>query len=226
MVVNNISDNQIIDIHNFNIDIKNREVYLHSYLDTSEDETGVDYRSAVVFEKNIRHLNTLSNEPILVHMHLPGGDWQDCLGMFDTIRTSRSKIIILAYAKAESSSSFLFQAADLRILMPNTNMMIHYGSFSLDGEHSKAAAAGIQWNERECDKMIDIFTDRCMESRMAKEKNWKKMMARKHITSQLANKCDWILTAVEAVEYGFADGVLGSKAFPNIDSLKTHKFKK
>lgn len=226
MVVNNINDNQIIDIHNFNIDIKNREVYLHSYLDTAEGETGVDYRSAVVFEKNIRYLNTISNEPILVHMHLPGGDWQDCLGIYDAMSMSKSKIIIVASAKVESSSSVILQAAPLRILMPNVNMLIHYGSFSLDGEHSKAAASSIKWNEAECDKMIDIFTDRCMESPMAKEKNWKKMMARKHITSQLANKCDWILTAVEAVEYGFADGVLGSKAFPNIDSLKTYKFKK
>ena len=59
-----------------------------------------------------------------------------------------------------------------------------------------------------------------MSSSIAKEKNWKKMMAKKHITSQLANKCDWILTAEEAVEYGFADGILGSKKYPNIDYVK------
>jgi ATP-dependent protease ClpP protease subunit len=98
--------------------------------------------------------------------------------------------------------------------------MIHYGFFSLDGEHSKAAASSVKWNEQECDKMIDIFTDRCMNSMIAKEKNWKRMMARKHITSQIANKCDWILTAEEAVYYGFADGVLGSKKFPTIDHIK------
>lgn len=224
-MTNTSIDNQINDIHNFNIDVKNREMYLHSYID-SEEEGGVDYRSAIIFEKNIRYLNTLSYDPILVHMHLPGGDWQDCLGIYDTIRFSKAKIIILAYAKVESSSSVILQAAPLRILMPNTNVMIHYGSFSMDAEHSKAAAAGIQWNEKECEKMIDIFTDRCMESEMAKQKNWKKMMARKHIISQLANKCDWILTANEAVDYGFADGVLGSKKYPTMELLKTHKFKK
>jgi len=41
--------------------------------------------------------------------------------------------------------------------------------------------------------------------------------------SQLANKCDWILTAEEAVSYGFADDILGSKKYPNIDSLKKIK---
>ena len=209
-------------IHSHNVDVQNREIYLHSYFSESEEESGVDYRSAVVFEKNLRYLNLLSLEPILVHMHLPGGDWQDCLGMYDCIKASKADVIILAYAKAESSSSFLLQAADLRILMPNTNVMIHYGSFTLDGEHSKAAVSSIQWNEKECDKMIDVFTDRCMNSSICKEKNWKKMRAKKHIVSQLSNKCDWILTSEEAVQYGFADGILGSKKFPNIDYLKTY----
>jgi len=215
-----MNQNSLNDIHNYNLDVENREIYLHSYLVDGEEEAGVDYKSAVVFEKNLRYLNVLSLDPILVHMHLPGGDWQDCLGMYDAIQASKAKIIIVAYAKAESSSSFLFQAANLRILMPNTNMMIHYGSFSLDGEHSKAAAAGILWNERECDKMIDVFTDRCMNSSICKEKNWKKMMAKKHIISQIANKCDWILTAEEAVDYGFADGILGTKKYPNFDYVK------
>jgi ATP-dependent protease ClpP protease subunit len=48
------------------------------------------------------------------------------------------------------------------------------------------------------------------------------MMAKKHIVSQLANKCDWILTAEEAVNYGFADGILGSKKYPNIDYIKNY----
>jgi len=208
-------------LHNYNLDFLNREIYLHSHIDGG-DEGGVDYRSSIFLEKNLRYLNLLSLEPILIHMHLPGGEWQDCLGMYDAIQASKAKIIILAYAKAESSSSVVLQSADLRILMPNTNVLIHYGSFSLDAEHSKAAASGVQWNERECDKMVDIFTERCMNSSICQEKKWKKMMAKKHIISQLASKCDWILTAQEAVDYGFADGILGTKKFPNMDFLKTY----
>ena len=221
-MVNSNKENDISYLHDHNIDILNREIYLHSYIGEGDEEGGVDYRSSVKFEKNLRYLNIISLEPILVHMHLPGGDWQDCLGMYDAIKASKADVIILAYAKAESSSSVLLQAADLRVLMPNTNVMIHYGSFSMDAEHSKAAAAGIQWNERECDKMVDVFTDRCMNSSICKEKNWKRMMAKKHIISQLASKCDWILTAQQAVDYGFADGILGTKKFPNIDYLKTY----
>lgn len=219
--INKNKESNIQDIHLYNIDTENREIYLHSHIDDSEEEGGVNYKSAIVFEKNLRYLNLLSSDPILIHMHLPGGEWQDCLGMYDAIKNSKSKIAILAYAKVESSSSVLLQSADLRIIMPNINVLIHYGSFSLNDEHSKAAASSIEWNERECEKMIDIFTDRCMSSAISKEKNWKKMMARKHITAQIANKCDWILTAEDAVYYGFADGILGSKKYPTIDAVKS-----
>jgi ATP-dependent protease ClpP protease subunit len=206
------------DIHNYNIDVDNREIYLHSFLE-GEDEAGVDYRSAIIFEKNLRYLNLLSLEPIIVHMHLPGGDWQDCLGIYDNIKSSKSKVCIIAYAKVESSSTVLLQAADLRILSPNTNFLIHYGSISVDNEH-KAALSMIHWSEKESEKMIDIFTERCMNSRISKEKKWKKMIARKHIVTQLATKRDWILTAEEAVDYGFADGLLGTKKYPNVDYIK------
>jgi len=213
------NNNTLSTIHDYNIDIDNRELYLHSYISDENDESGVDYRSAIVFEKNLRYLNTLSLDPILVHMHLPGGDWQDCLGIYDAIKASKSKVIIVASAKVESSSSVLLQAADLRILTPNTNFLIHYGSISVDNEH-KAALSMVQWSEKESEKMIEIFTEKCINSSISKEKNWKRMIVRKHIVSQLATKRDWILTSEEAVRYGFADGILGTKKYPNIDYIK------
>lgn len=225
MTTNN-NNNTLSTIHDYNIDVDNRELYLHSYISDENDESGVDYRSAIVFEKNLRYLNTLSLDPILVHMHLPGGDWQDCLGIYDAIKASKSKVIIVASAKVESSSSVLLQAADLRILTPNTNFLIHYGSISVDNEH-KAALSMVQWSEKESEKMIEIFTEKCINSSITKEKNWKRMIVRKHIVSQLATKRDWILTSEEAVRYGFADGILGTKKYPNIDYIKNlmKKFK-
>lgn len=213
-----INNNTLNDIHTHNIDVDNREIYLHSYF-TDDGEPGVDYRSAIIFEKNLRYLNLISLDPILVHMHMPGGDWQDCLGIYDNIKSSKSPVCIVAYAKVESSSTVLLQAADLRILSPNTNFLIHYGSISVDNEH-KAALSMVQWSEQESEKMIDIFTEKCMNSKMSQEKNWKRMMVRKHIVTQLATKRDWILTSEEAVSYGFADGILGSKKYPNIDYIK------
>jgi len=215
----NTIDSDLYNIHNLGIDVKNREVYLHSSYEY-EEEGGVEYRCAITFEKNIRYLNLVSRDPILVHMHLPGGVWEDGLGIYDTITKSRAKISILAYAKVESASSIIFQAANKRILMPNAHMLIHYGSLSIDVEH-KAAMSNLAWGQTESAKMVDIFTDRCMHGPLVKEKNWKRFMARKHIVSQLDNKSDWILNSEEAIHYGFADGVLGDRKFPNADTIKS-----
>ena len=117
---------QLISIHEIGLDIKNREIYLHSDTSTSEEE-GVEYKSAIRFEKNIRILESISKEAILVHMHLPGGDWSDCFGIYDTIKSCKSRIIILAYAKVESSSSIILQSADTRILMPNSYVRLSAG---------------------------------------------------------------------------------------------------
>jgi ATP-dependent protease ClpP protease subunit len=214
-------NHNIDQIHNYNIDIRSREIFLHSYLECGDEEGGVDYRSASMLHKNIRYLNSLSREPIIVHMHIPGGEWCDCMSMYDAISLCEAPIGVIVYSRAESSGSILLQGADVRIMMPNSYMLIHYGFTSLDTEH-KAAISSLEWSQKEASKMVDIFTDKFMESKICKEKNWKRLIARKHILSQLDNKTDWILYPQECIEYGFADGILGSEEYPTIDSVKTY----
>ena len=74
--------------------------------------------------------------------------------------------------------------------------------------------------------MLDIFADKSANSPMAKEKDWKKSAVKKHITAQLSNKSDWILTAEEAVYYGFADGIYGTTPYASIESIKRKLSKK
>jgi ATP-dependent protease ClpP protease subunit len=214
-------NHNIDQIHNYSIDIKSRELFLHSYLECGDEEGGVDYRSATILHKNIRYLNSLSREPIIVHMHIPGGEWSDCMSMYDAISLCESPIGVIVYSRAESSGSILLQGADVRIMMPNSYMLIHYGFTSLDTEH-KAAISSLEWSQKEAAKMVDIFTDKFVQSTACNERNWKRPIARKHILSQLDNKTDWILYPQECINYGFADGILGSEEYPNIDSIKTY----
>lgn len=220
-IINSTNDSMYL-MHEYNILPDKREIFLHSFIDGADD-SGVDYRSSVVLQKNIRYLTLGSNDPILIHMNMPGGDWEDCLSIFDTIKLSSAKTAILGYGKLQSSSGVIFQSPNLRIMMPNATLLIHYGTISLDSEHSKAAASSVQWNEKETDKMVDIFVQRCLKSPIAKEKKWKNSshIIKKHLMSQISNKCDWILDAEEAVYYGFADGIFGSKKYPDIESIKS-----
>jgi ATP-dependent protease ClpP protease subunit len=214
-------NHNIDQIHNYSIDIKSREIFLHSSMEGGEEEGGIDYRSATLLHKNLRYLTSMSYEPIIIHMHIPGGEWSDCMSMYDAISLCESPIGILVYSRAESSGSIILQAADTRIMMPSSYMLIHYGFTSLDTEH-KAAISSLEWSQKEAIKMVDIFTDKFMESKIFKEKNWKRPIAKKHILSQLDNKTDWILYPQECIDYGFSDGILGSSQFPNIDSIKKY----
>jgi ATP-dependent protease ClpP protease subunit len=113
----------IHDIHDYCINPDTREIYLHGYLGDGEEEVGVDYRMAVRFEKNLLFLNGSSDEPITVHMHTIGGAWHDGIGIFDTIRSSRCEVTIIGYAEVSSMSSVILQAADVRLLRPNTSFI-------------------------------------------------------------------------------------------------------
>lgn len=229
MTISKSNEDVIYNIHTFDIDEKNRELYLHPYIESSseaDEEYGsyVDFRCAVSFTKNLRYLDLLNQEPILIHMHLPGGNWVDCMGIYDSMKSCKSKLIVLGYSQVESASSVIFQAADYRVLMPNTYVLIHYGSYGAPAsDHPKIVMNSVQWNEKESEKMIDIYTEKFMRSPMNKEKQWKKLIAKKHIQSQLTSKGDWILTPQEAVYYGFADGIFGDKKFQNIDHIKKLK---
>ena len=208
-------------IHDYGIDIFNREVYLHSIGTSDDDEGGVDFKAAVTLQKNLRFLDSISFDPIIIHMHIPGGNWCDCVAMYESIKSCGSPIGIVVYSRAESCGSVIIQAADLRIMVPSSYMLIHYGSTSIDGDH-KVAMSNLEWSQKEANKMIDIFNDKIMLSTLVANKKWSKVNARKHIISQLDNKADWILYPQEVVDYGFADGVLGSKEYPDISTMKQH----
>lgn len=214
------NNDNIVLAHDYGILPATREIFLHASLYDDVEEEGVDFKSAVRFQKNLRLLTSVSNDPIIVHMNIPGGSWEDGLSIYDSIKQCSCYITILAYGKVQSASSIIIEAADKRILMPNTTFLIHYGSISLDSE-TTVAVSTIEWNERETAKMINIFVENCKNSPICKEKKWKNSTTaiRKHIESQIKNKGDWILTAEEAVYYGFADAIFGSDQYPTIESL-------
>jgi len=49
----NPTEYRLNNIHEYGLDIDNREIYLHSFIDSGSEEGGVDYRVAINFEKNI-----------------------------------------------------------------------------------------------------------------------------------------------------------------------------
>ena len=57
------------EIHNYGVDVKNREIYINEF-DDSGESAGVDHRMLQTFIKNMNILKNLSKDPITIHMQL------------------------------------------------------------------------------------------------------------------------------------------------------------
>ena len=207
-------------IHNQCIDLEQREIYLHGQHGSFDEDPGVEYRMATVFIKNLRHLDYIKNEPILVHMHSLGGNWGDGMAIFDAIKVSRSHVTILVYGQAESMSSIILQAADKRIMMPNSYFMSHYGSSGNSGNYLDTQNWA-KFEEKILDTMLDIYTARSQRGKYFKDKFTTVTEEKvKRFLKRKLKDGDWYLTAHEAVYYGLADNVITHRNLRSINSLK------
>ena len=204
---NGISD-PLFNLHEYHCNIKTREIYLQSD-SSSEEEVGVDFRMANTFSKNLHLLNSQNSKPILVHMHTIGGEWNDGIAIYDNLSFSNSPVTILAHAHARSMSSIILQGAQKRVLMPNCDVMVHYGSYA-DDDTYKAVKSGLDYTERLTANMLMLYAKKCIQGPYFKSK--KIVTLAKVITflkKQLDQRESWWMDAEEAVDYGFADGILG-----------------
>ena len=199
-------------LHNYNANVDTREIFLHNYYSSDADENpGVEYKMSNTFLKNIRALEIKSDKPITIHMQSVGGEWSDGMAIYDAIAMSRCHVTIIAYGQAESMSSIIFQAADRRLITPNTYFMSHYGSTAAGGEY-QSVQNWIRYEKRICDIMLDIYAGSCVVGQYFREKYGASPDVEK-VKLYLSRKLksgDWYLTAEEAVHYGFADEIIDS----------------
>ena len=209
--MNNNDKDLLYDLHNYGSNLDTREIFLHNYYSSDDDNPGVEYKMSNNFLKNIRALEIKSDKPIIIHMQSVGGEWSDGMAIYDAIQMSRCHVTIIAYGQAESMSSIIFQAADKRFITPNTYFMSHYGSTSAGGEYL-SVQNWVKYEKYICDTMIDIYAQSCIGGKFFKEKYGPSPDVEK-VKTYLLRKLksgDWYINAEDAVHYGFADGIIDS----------------
>jgi len=215
-----LNSDTVSDIQSYGVDVKNREIYLHGYLSNTDEDPGVDYKMAATFYKNIRILDKISRDPIIIHMHSVGGSWNDGMAIFDAIQLSKSYVTIISYGQAESMSSVILQAADKRVMMPNSYFMCHFGSSGYSGNYLDVQK-GAAFEKRITELMLDIYTQSCLKGKYFKEQYTEPTFEKvKNYLKRKLKDGDWYLDANESVYYGFSDLVLNTRKFNSIDSLK------
>jgi ATP-dependent protease ClpP protease subunit len=195
-------------LHDYDFDLRHREIYLvgepEAIKEDNDAEPGVEFMMANKFIKNLRFLTARSKDPVLIHMKTCGGYWEEGMAIHDAIRACPAHVTILSYTHARSMSSIILQAADYRVLMPNSYLMFHHGSWG--GEATwQEIKTWIKWDERANRTMLDIYATRIKERGVHSHKSLAsiKTMLRR----EMEKKIDVFLPAERAVEWGLADAV-------------------
>lgn len=183
----------------YNIDPCTKTLYLGSAL-TFDDgsEGGVDHELAELVIKGL-HVLDLSrhDDPIKIIMNNPGGDEYHGLAIYDAIKDCQSEVHIKIYGQCMSMGAWVMQAADRRIMSPNSRLMIHVGYMGLDVNHPEINKAWMKQYERDEIVFEDLLLDRIRE----KHPNYSREQVKKLIMF------DAILMPQEAVDLGLADEV-------------------
>lgn len=149
--------------------------------------------------KNLHILDSLASQSeITILMNSDGGD--NTLGymLYDAIKSCKNHVKMIVYGNASSMGSIVLQAADERILMPHTHVMIHFGEVGLPMQHPKSAEAWLNHYKQMDKQNLQILFDRIKEKKP------------RFTLDKLKELCehDTVLTAKEAVELGLADKIM------------------
>lgn len=192
-----INKESIDRFFDYSVHPETRTIYVGSNeVEMNGEESGTDVKMA---EKVIKALHILDqkDEPIVIILQNPGGDFYAGMAIYDAIKACQSEVTIKVYGQAMSMGSVILQAADHRQLMPNSVVMIHYGFSGMEG-HPKTVQKWAKEFQRIDKEMENIYLEKIKE---------------KHPTFTLEDlqkllQHDTILTAKEAVNLGLADEIL------------------
>lgn len=196
-----VNRDDVDKFHDYNIYIPTRTIYMGSEEHSIDSgESGTDGSMAERVVKNLYILEGISQEPITIIMNNIGGDEYHGLAIYDAIRACKSHVKIIVMGHAMSMGSIILQAADERVMAPNSRMMIHYGGWSFDG-HAKT---GQKW-AREFDKLDDWMENMYLDKIHEKHPKFNPKTLKKMLDH------DTFFNPAEAVAMGLADKILGSE---------------
>jgi ATP-dependent protease ClpP protease subunit len=233
-----VIEESLIYWFDYKVDINNRTIYMGSSTIDSEGESGVDASMVENFIKGLHALEIRDpSEKINIIMNNPGGDWYHGMAIYDAIKASPCFISIKVYGYAMSMGSVILQAASERIMMPNSRLMIHYGTDGINS-HPKIVQSWAEEGRRNNMEMENIYIDsmssvnakslceslnllinrvRSKDVPPSKKVNYKlsvkKSIRRDELRSILRDllNFDTILSSEETVSLGLADEVFKNK---------------
>ena len=138
-------------------------------------------------------------EPVTINISSPGGSVTDGLALYDTIERMRRlghPVTTRGMGLVASMAGVILQAGDERILDKRAKLLIHEGSANFG--KGASLTAGEMEDAQFFSKMLradilEILAERSTLTKRQIENKW--------------HRRDWVLSADEALKYGFVDRV-------------------
>lgn len=201
-------------LQDYDIDIKTGELYLmgtqYQWVDEGLGDTGVEAQLANRFIRNINLVKTHNPENIIIHMQLIGGHVDPGWAIYDAIKLASIgwPTTLIAYGQASSMSSVILQAADERLLMPNTHVMIHQGSMGVHKDYTiKQVGANAEWLKFDDQRTLEIYRKRMQEAEHGEFFQAGDRKVDNFLRKMYNEKEDFYMTSEEAVHIGLADRI-------------------
>lgn len=211
-----ITNNLTEICHNYNLILDSREIFL-SGIDSEDSE--VNYKMSMSFLKNLRILENINKKPIIIHQQTIGGDWSSGMMIYDLIKNSQCNFLFICHGISASMGSIIPQAVlnkGYRVSMPHTDFLIHEGDLYLEGIPTQVSSNLLYMNINK-EIMYNIYCDSCVNGLFFKGYSRSKVKA--YLKRKIREKTDWCLQPLDALNYGFVDGILGTKGYEDIKTI-------
>ena len=194
------------DIHDNNINVKSRTLYLHQL----DDEDSVSYKTIPALIKNIDYLNSINKSLITIRsISAEGGEVGHGLSAYSVIKNSKSKVHIYCYGLTASCTTVILQAASEggRFVSQYGDFCLHYGSISLSSDLISAEST-LASNKLWRNKMLNIYAERAIKGEFFKDRKYNLSRVKAYLNRRFRDAGDWYLKdAEEVIYYGLADNI-------------------
>lgn len=125
-----------------------------------DEESGVDTEMVRKASLALLELDAAEEKPIGILIHSFGGDVLAGYSLFDLISGCRSHVTTVVCGAACSAASFFMQAADERVITPNSWLMLHDGFYSMSDMKKKDAMETIRVYKEWSDQFARVYMEK------------------------------------------------------------------
>ena len=101
--INSSEHSHVSEAHEHDILVLSREIFLHGEInDEDGEDAGINSTISNRFLKNLQILESIDHNPITIHQHSVGGEWESGMMIYDAIQQSMSSFIFICHGIAAS----------------------------------------------------------------------------------------------------------------------------